>query len=73
MKKVTFKRIGKPQESRMIRQWQYVDGLSKYQYQDWTITNEGGSGWDVYKGKEWKLFGGSYKEARQFVIDAVNK
>ena len=34
MTKITFKRIGTPQESRLTRQWQYVEGLSKYQYKD---------------------------------------
>jgi hypothetical protein len=70
MTKVTFKRIGIPQESRLIRQWQYVEGLSKYQYKDWIIENP--CGWDVYKGGELKKMGCSYKEAREFVINAVN-
>lgn len=73
MSKIKFKRIGTPQESRLTRQWQYVDGLSKYQYKDWIITNQGGCGWEVYKGDEWKLFGSSYKDARQFVINQVQK
>ena len=70
MTKVNFKRIGIPQESRLIRQWQYVEGLSKYQYKDWIIENP--CGWDVYKGGELKKMGCSYKEAREFVINAVN-
>jgi hypothetical protein len=71
MTKITFKRIGTPQESRLTRQWQYVEGLSKYQYKDWIIENP--CGWDVYKGGELKKMGCSYKEAREFVINAVKQ
>lgn len=71
-KKIVFKKMGTPQESRLTRQWQYVSGLSKYQYEDWTIKNPCGY-WDVYKGHEMRLHGCSYKEAREFVINEVNK
>jgi hypothetical protein len=69
--KVTFKRIGTPQESTLLTSSQYVTGLSKYQYKDWIIENPCGY-WDVYKGDKLKKIGCSYKEAREFVINAVN-
>ena len=71
MKKVTFKRIGTPQESTLLTSSQYVTGLSKYQYKDWTIENPCGY-WEVYDGTVLRLHGCSYKEAREFVINAVN-
>ena len=48
-----------------------MTGLSKYQYKDWIIENPCGY-WDVYKGDKLKKIGCSYKEAREFVINAVN-
>ena len=72
MSKIKFKRIGTPQESRLIRQWNYVPGLSKYKYKDWTIENLCGY-WEVYKNNELKKMGCSYKEAREFVINEVQK
>ena len=71
MKKVTFKRIGAPQESTLLTSSQYVTGLSKYQYKDWIIENPCGY-WEVYDGTVLRLHGCSYKEAREFVINAVN-
>jgi hypothetical protein len=71
MEKITFKRIGTPQESRLIRQWNYVPGLSKYKYKDWTIENPCGY-WEVYDGTVLRLHGCSYKEAREFVINEIN-
>tara|TARA_R100000951_G_scaffold23814_1_gene20030 strand:+ start:166 stop:393 length:228 start_codon:yes stop_codon:yes gene_type:complete len=71
MKKVTFKRIGTPQESTLLTGSQYVTGLSKYQYKNWTIENPCGY-WEVYDGTVLKVHGCSYKEAREFVMNAVN-